>query len=87
MLKNKEKLTERNNMSAPQKPQLNIKLEDTTPITCNKCNGEVFVEGVLLKKASKFLTGTAEDALIPIPTFSCSICGHVNEEFLPKTKV
>jgi hypothetical protein len=38
----------------------------------------------MLRKASKFLTGTPQDALIPLPVFSCSKCGHVNTEFLPE---
>ena len=38
----------------------------------------------MLRKASKFLTGIAQDALIPLPVFSCSACGHVNEAFLPE---
>ena len=33
------------------------------------------------------MTGTAQDALLPIPVFACSKCGHVNEEFLPKERV
>jgi len=37
----------------------------------------------MLRKASKFLTGTAQDALIPIPVFACGKCGHVNKDFLP----
>ena len=44
----------------------------------------VFQEGLMLRKASKFLTGTQQDALIPLPVFSCAKCGHVNEEFLPE---
>jgi uncharacterized Zn finger protein len=66
-----------------KQPQLNITLDKTTPIVCEECQNEVFQEGVMLRKASKFLTGTAQDALIPIPVFSCSKCGHVNKEFLP----
>jgi hypothetical protein len=38
----------------------------------------------MLRKASKFLTGTAQDAIIPLPVFSCSKCGHVNNDFLPE---
>ena len=34
--------------------------------------------------ANKFLTGTPQDALIPLPVFSCAKCGHVNESFLPE---
>lgn len=62
---------------------LNIGLDKTAPVDCNKCGGQVFQEGVLLRKASRLLTGTAQDALIPIQVFACMHCGNVNEEFLP----
>jgi DNA-directed RNA polymerase subunit RPC12/RpoP len=67
-----------------QQLKLNISLDKTTPIVCEKCDGKAFQSAVLFRKASKFLTGTAQDALIPIETFVCAACGHVNEEFLPK---
>lgn len=63
--------------------QLNISLDKTAGISCDECSNEVFQEGVMLRKASRFLTGTAQDAVIPIQVFSCAKCGHVNEEFLP----
>ena len=62
---------------------LNITLDKTTGMSCDECGNEVFQEGVMLRKASRFITGTAQDAMIPIPVFACSKCGHVNEEFLP----
>lgn len=66
-----------------QLTNLNISLDKTTGMACDKCENEVFIEGVLLRKASRFITGTSQDALIPLSVFSCSKCGHVNEEFLP----
>ena len=63
--------------------QLNISLDKTTGLSCDECGNEIFQEGVMLRKASRFLTGTAQDAMIPIQVFACSKCGHVNEEFLP----
>ena len=63
--------------------QLNISLDKTTGVVCEECDNQVFREGVMLRKASRFLTGTAQDALVPIQLFSCAKCGHVNEEFLP----
>ena len=62
---------------------MNITLDKTSGVSCDECSGEVFQEGVMLRKASRFITGTPQDALIPIPVFTCSKCGHVNEEFLP----
>ncbi len=67
-----------------EQPRLNIDLTKTQEIVCDKCGGKVFQEGLMLRKASKFLTGTTQDALIPLPVFSCSACGHVNEDFLPE---
>jgi hypothetical protein len=64
--------------------KLNISLDKTEEITCEQCNHNVFQEGLMLRKASKFLTGTPQDALIPLPVFSCAKCGWVNEEFLPE---
>jgi DNA-directed RNA polymerase subunit M/transcription elongation factor TFIIS len=70
-------------MQQQQPPKLNIDLKKTTPFTCDVCGNSVFQEGVLLRKASKFLTGTMQDAIVPVPVFCCSKCGHVNESFLP----
>ena len=65
---------------------MNVALKDTTAITCEECEYNVFQEGVLLRKISRFVTGTSQDALMPIPVFTCIKCGHVNEEFMPKDK-
>jgi hypothetical protein len=70
-------------MEQQQQMKLNISLDKTTPIVCEKCDNATFQEGIMIRKASKFLTGTAQDALVPIPTFYCTKCGHTNEEFLP----
>jgi DNA-directed RNA polymerase subunit RPC12/RpoP len=63
---------------------LNISLDKTTPIVCEECSNKSFIQVTFLRKVSKFITGTDQDALIPVPSFSCSKCGHVNVEFLPK---
>ena len=62
--------------------QMNISLDKTTAVSCI-CGSETFTEGVMLRKASRVITGTAQDALIPIPVFNCSKCGEVLEETLP----
>jgi uncharacterized Zn finger protein len=66
-----------------QQMNLNITLDKTTPAVCDKCGCETFQEVLLLRKASRFVTGTAQDALIPIPVFACTKCGHINEDLLP----
>lgn len=62
---------------------VNVTLDKTVPVACDECGNTVFVEGLLLRKVSRFLTGQAQDGIIPIPVFSCSKCQHVNEEFIP----
>ena len=66
-----------------QAPKLNVSLDKTVAMTCDECGHEVFQEGMMLRKVSKFLTGNTQDGLVPIPVFSCQKCGNVNEEFLP----
>jgi hypothetical protein len=63
--------------------KLNVSLDKTIAIVCDKCENQTFSEAVILRKVSRFLTGQAQDGLVPIPVFTCCSCGHVNEEFLP----
>ena len=67
-----------------QRLKLNVALDKTTGVKCESCGNETFQEALLLRKVSKFLTGQAQDGILPIPTFVCSKCGNVNEEFYPK---
>lgn len=62
---------------------MNITLDKTTPVLCDKCGNQTFKEVVILRKASRFITGTSQDALIPIPIFACAVCNSVNDEFFP----
>jgi hypothetical protein len=62
---------------------LNIDIKNTRPITSPEGN-QVFAEGVILRKVSRFLTGTQEDGVIPIPVFYDIKTGKVLVELLPK---
>ena len=68
-----------------QKPvQLKVSIDKTLPLICESCGSQAFQEAVMLRKVSKFLTGDAQDGILPIATFVCAKCGHINEDFLPK---
>lgn len=69
-------------MSLPA--QLNVSLDQTEEIVCEQCHNRFFQQGIYVRKASGFLTGTGKPTYIPIPVFACLACSHVNEEFLPK---
>jgi len=55
-------------MEQQTQPQLNLDLKNTTAIK-GFDGGQVFGQGVILRKVSKFVSGTSEDALLPIPVF------------------
>jgi hypothetical protein len=62
---------------------INISLDKTIEIKCNQCDNNTFIEGVMLRKVSKFLVGSPQDALIPIQIMICSKCQTPLEETLP----
>jgi len=69
-----------------QQPEMkgpNIDLTNTTAIT-SSTGGKVFSEGVILRKISKFVAGTSEDAIMPIPVFYDVITGEVMVDMIPK---
>lgn len=71
------------NEQEQQQVNINVQLDKTLPVICEECGNQTFQEGLMLRKISKFLTATAKDSLLPIPTFVCMKCGHVNAEFIP----
>lgn len=63
---------------------LNVDINQTTPVICEKCDCTLFEQALYIRKASGLLTGTGKTSYIPIPVFSCKECGHVNNEFQPQ---
>jgi hypothetical protein len=66
-----------------QELNVNIDLKNTQPIS-SSTGGKVFSEGVILRKVSKFVAGTSEDAIMPIPVFYDVVTGEIIQEMLPK---
>jgi len=67
----------------PQPPQLNVDLKNTEALSSEDGN-LVFQEGFILRKISKFVTGTEEDGVMPIPVFYDVQTGKILIETLPK---
>ena len=63
--------------------QLNVNLKDAEDIKCESCDSLVFEEKIMLKKISRFLTGSDRDSISPIPVIVCAKCQHINEMFKP----
>ena len=63
--------------------KINIDLANTQPVLSPEGN-QVFAEGVILRKISRFVAGTDEDAVMPIPVFYDIQTGKVLVDTLPK---
>ena len=72
-------------MNGPNQPQMpNIGLKDAEDVKCEKCESQIFEEKMMIKKVSKFATGSSRDSIAPIPVIVCAKCNHINEMFIPK---
>lgn len=67
-----------------ENPKLNLAINETLPVECEKCGHTFFEEALHIRKISGLLTGTGQTSYMPIPVFACKACGHVNTEFLPR---
>ena len=65
----------------PQGPQ--IDLNNTTAIKTKK-GKSIFQQGVILRQVSKFVGGTDEGALLPIPVFYDPNTGKILKGSVPK---
>ena len=65
-----------------EEPKLNVNLKNTEIVKSDDGN-VIFAEGIILRKASKFAVGTAQDALIPISVFYDVVTGKLLKETLP----
>jgi hypothetical protein len=65
-----------------QQQMPNIDLKNTESVEHK--NGKVWTQGFVIRKISKFVAGTAEDAFMPIPVFYDPTSGEILQETLPK---
>jgi len=66
----------------PQQPK--IDLSKAKEMCCTHCGGTIFIPGQKFLTISKIITGTPQDAIIPVEVWLCGDCGEVNEQLLPK---
>ena len=66
-----------------EKPQLNIDFQNTTSVE-GVDGGKLFGQAVIIRKISKFLAGSDEDMLIPIPVFYDLDSRKILPDSLPK---
>jgi hypothetical protein len=68
--------------SQPNKPQIDF--SKATEMECQECKGTVFIPANKFLKVSKIVTGTPNDAIIPVELYLCGDCGEIVQELLPK---
>lgn len=66
----------------PQQPK--IDLSQAKEITCQNCQGSIFLPANKFLKIPKISAGTPQDVLIPVEVYLCGDCGELCEELLPK---
>ena len=66
-----------------EKPQLNIDFQNTTSVEGHD-GGKLFGQAVIIRKVSKFLAGTDDDMLIPVPVFYDLESKKILVDSLPK---
>jgi len=69
---------------APPEANINIKPEDLDNIVCESCEGRFFRQIHAFKRLSALISPTGKEQIVPVPSFRCDDCGHINEEFRPK---
>ena len=65
-----------------QQPQMSLDIHKTTPILTAD-GGKIWQQGFLLRKVSKFVTGTNEDNVLPIQVFYDPTTGEILKDGLP----
>jgi len=75
-------------MGGKEKPGAQIKLDynDLKDLVCENCGCKFFRQVNAFKKIGALVSPTGKEQIIPVPVFRCDECGHINKEFLPKTK-
>ncbi len=70
------------NGAAP-KTNVNLNPEDLKDIVCENCGSQFFRQVSAFKRISALYSPTGKEQIIPVPTFRCDDCGHINADFQP----
>ena len=67
--------------------KIQLKAEDLVDIICENCGSRYFKQVNAFKRLSALVSPTGKEQIVPVPTFRCDDCGHINEEFEPIKQV
>lgn len=52
-------------------------------IKCEACEATIFQPVFVIKNISALVSPTGKETNVPLQTFACAKCSHVNKDFLP----
>ena len=61
----------------------NVDLASATTLSCESCGSVKFREVAFIKRVSALVSPSGKEMVVPVGTFACADCGHVNSEFDP----
>tara|TARA_R100000005_G_C5001317_1_gene208466 strand:- start:1600 stop:1827 length:228 start_codon:yes stop_codon:yes gene_type:complete len=61
-------------------PSLDI--NQTTEVTCDECGNDKFTVVFKVRKVAALLSPSGQEGFVPLQTFECTSCGHINEGFM-----
>ena len=56
------------------KPKMNITMDDTVPVVCKECNGDVFGQAFHVRRLSPLLSPTGDTQIAQVPVMYCMTC-------------
>ena len=59
----------------------NVDLTHEKTLQCEICECLGFKQTMMLKKLSALVSPTGQESIIPVASFCCEQCGHINKEF------
>ena len=61
--------------------KVRVDMDSALDVKCDNCGGEFFNTVFTIKKISSLVSPTGEDVFIPVQTFQCVDCKHINKDF------
>ena len=73
-------------MKPIKKPQKQIKMEDTESLICDACGNYTFIKSYFIRRVSRLMSPSGQEAMIPIEVFACGNCGKVPDKMMPPSE-
>jgi hypothetical protein len=67
--------------TSPQQQSIKVDLKAAEEVPCEECDNAYFIPVFVVKRLSPLISPTGDEKLIPLQTFKCFECGHVNKTF------